>query len=251
MAKKAKPALAKASGASKASKSAALKAAPSKSAKTAKLTKVPATKKTVPKTTSSKFESGKSEKVGIPLRKSSPKKMEKVTVETASKMGKTAVIAKSTGAKAVESTAAKSLDASEATGDQGRQGLRVVEAVPTKAKAAAVAPERVETATVEEAETDKAATDKADKKGKKSSKDEIKVDRNGNLEAQWSLLHDRSKGIKPAPYQMSDNYEARTPLFHKVLGWGYVLSSQNNRLEVLFKDGIKVLIANYKGVERP
>jgi hypothetical protein len=35
-------------------------------------------------------------------------------------------------------------------------------------------------------------------------------------------------------------------LMHKVLGWGFVLSNLNDRLEVLFKDGIKVLISNYK-----
>jgi hypothetical protein len=75
---------------------------------------------------------------------------------------------------------------------------------------------------------------------------ELKIDRTGNLEGQWRLLHERSKAIKPVNYKMSENYEARTALLHKVLGWGYVLTSQNNRLEVLFKDGIKILIANYK-----
>ena len=72
------------------------------------------------------------------------------------------------------------------------------------------------------------------------------IDRTGNIGAQWTSLYERSKAVKPVPYKMSENYEAKTPILHKVLGWGYVLSSQNNRLEVLFQDGIKVLIANYK-----
>jgi hypothetical protein len=92
------------------------------------------------------------------------------------------------------------------------------------------------------------AAEGADKAVEKKTKrrDELKIDRNGNLEQQWRNLFERSKNLKPIPYKMSENYEARTALQHKVLGWGYVLTSQNNRLEVLFKDGIKILIANYK-----
>jgi hypothetical protein len=86
-----------------------------------------------------------------------------------------------------------------------------------------------------------------EKSEKKKKKDDFKIDRSGNLETQWKLIFDKSKALKPVPYKMSDNYEARTAIMHKVLGWGYVLTSQNNRLEVLFKDGIKFLIANYKG----
>ena len=89
-------------------------------------------------------------------------------------------------------------------------------------------------------------TGPTEKSEKKRKRDEVKFDRGGDIEGQWQVLFDKAKGIKPLPYKMSDNFEARTPLLHKVLGWGYVLSSQNNRLEVLFKDGVKVLIANYK-----
>jgi len=45
---------------------------------------------------------------------------------------------------------------------------------------------------------------------------------------------------------MSDVFEALKPINHKVLGWGFVLTNENNRLEVLFENGIKVLISNYK-----
>jgi hypothetical protein len=90
------------------------------------------------------------------------------------------------------------------------------------------------------------ATEGSEKSEKKRRKDELKIDRNGDLTQQWQTLFDKAKGVKPVAYKMSENYDARTALLHKVLGWGYVISSQNNRLEVLFKDGLKILIANYK-----
>lgn len=100
-------------------------------------------------------------------------------------------------------------------------------------------------APAEPVEVEKAATRVTSEK-RTRRRDEVRIDRSGNLEEQWRAIYEKTKGIKPVPYKMSDNYEARTPLMHKVLGWGYVLSSQNDRLEVLFKDGIKILIANYK-----
>ncbi|MBK7890465.1 MAG: hypothetical protein IPJ84_06345 [Bdellovibrionales bacterium] len=81
---------------------------------------------------------------------------------------------------------------------------------------------------------------------KKKKKDDLKIDRSGDLEAQWSSLKEKSKAIKPVPYKMTERYEARGPIQHKVLGWGYILTNQNDRLEVLFQDGIKFLISNYK-----
>lgn len=54
-----------------------------------------------------------------------------------------------------------------------------------------------------------------------------------------------SKVLKAKNYKMSEVFEARTPIQHKVLGWGYVLSSENNRIQVLFKDGVKTLITSY------
>ena len=32
----------------------------------------------------------------------------------------------------------------------------------------------------------------------------------------------------------------------KVLGWGFILKNDNDRLEVLFETGIRMLISNYK-----
>lgn len=62
----------------------------------------------------------------------------------------------------------------------------------------------------------------------------------------WSELQSKHGSEKTVPYQMTGTYEANTPIQHKVLGWGYVLSVQNDRLEVLFETGTKMLISNYK-----
>lgn len=65
-------------------------------------------------------------------------------------------------------------------------------------------------------------------------------------ESKWLELRDKNKNIKPLPYRMSEVFLEKTPIEHKVLGWGFVLSVVNDRLEVLFRSGIKHLISNYK-----
>lgn len=61
----------------------------------------------------------------------------------------------------------------------------------------------------------------------------------------WENVYKIAKGMKAKNYKMSDAFEAKTPILHKVLGWGFIMSSENNRIQVLFKDGIKTLITNY------
>jgi hypothetical protein len=157
-------------------------------------------------------------------------------------------------AKAGLGAATKEAKAKLATGKASTQGsplaaidsnlteedLRFASEVEADVEAESGGPTAIAADEIEATEPD----DKAEKKAKK--RDEIKIDRTGNLENQWKTIFERSKAVKPVAYKMSENYEARTALMHKVLGWGYVLTSQNNRLEVLFKDGIKFLIANYK-----
>lgn len=86
---------------------------------------------------------------------------------------------------------------------------------------------------------------KVEKPGKLKA---IKVER-GNLsdeKAKWQELYKRYGKEKASPYKMSDSFEASRPLLHKVLGWGFILTNEDNRLEVLFENGIKMLISNYK-----
>ncbi len=89
------------------------------------------------------------------------------------------------------------------------------------------------------------AAEKAEKTGKFKP---IKVER-GNLadeKAKWQELFKRYGSEKAVSYKMSENFEAMKPISHKILGWGFVLTNENNRLEILFENGIKVLICNYK-----
>jgi hypothetical protein len=85
----------------------------------------------------------------------------------------------------------------------------------------------------------------------KSKGKRISVDINPNeaasaLSAKWITLYKKSEQIEAKPYNMKAVFEEKTAIMHKVLGWGYILANRNDRLEVLFKDGIKYLISNYK-----
>lgn len=68
----------------------------------------------------------------------------------------------------------------------------------------------------------------------------------GPLAQKWTALFKKSDAIESKPYNMKAIYNEKTAIVHKVLGWGYILANRNDRLEVLFKDGIKYLISNYK-----
>lgn len=66
------------------------------------------------------------------------------------------------------------------------------------------------------------------------------------LAQKWGTLYKKAEQIEAKPYNMKAVFEEKTAITHKVLGWGYILANRNDRLEVLFKDGIKYLISNYK-----
>jgi hypothetical protein len=90
---------------------------------------------------------------------------------------------------------------------------------------------------------------KAPKESKRGRK--ISIDINPNeaasaLVGKWSILFKKAEQIDAKPYNMRAVFEEKTAITHKVLGWGYILANRNDRLEVLFKDGIKYLISNYK-----
>lgn len=76
----------------------------------------------------------------------------------------------------------------------------------------------------------------------------IKIDKTGLTEEQikWHELHEKLKGVKALPYSISGQYEAKTPISHKIFGWGFILSNEYDRLEVLFEDAKRMLISNRK-----
>jgi hypothetical protein len=82
-------------------------------------------------------------------------------------------------------------------------------------------------------------------KTKKAAEAEL---RTMKIAAKWQQLYAQSQDsdVKAETYNMKKNYTSQTPINHKVLGWGFILDNKNNRLEVLFKDGVRFLISNYK-----
>ncbi len=72
------------------------------------------------------------------------------------------------------------------------------------------------------------------------------IDRNGDMSEIWQKFYETHKNEKPKPYNMRETFEAKSALQHVKLGWGFILSNINDRLEVLFKEGIKIQISNYK-----
>jgi hypothetical protein len=66
------------------------------------------------------------------------------------------------------------------------------------------------------------------------------------LTTKWQSYQNKARSIKTTPYNMKNQYEKSAGIQHKTLGWGYIIDNRNGRLEVLFQDGIKYLISNYK-----
>lgn len=95
---------------------------------------------------------------------------------------------------------------------------------------------------VEKVKTEKIKKVLEPKKPKLTKLEKAEIDQN----AKWADLFEKFKAVKPVDYNMRDVFESNQPLMHKILGWGWILSSENDRLEVLFKDGKKILISNYK-----
>lgn len=62
----------------------------------------------------------------------------------------------------------------------------------------------------------------------------------------WRELREKFSKEKAPAYNMASQFEPDQPLEHKVLGWGYILTNNNDRLEVLFETGVKILISNYR-----
>lgn len=66
------------------------------------------------------------------------------------------------------------------------------------------------------------------------------------LALKWEALFAKAAQIPSESYSMRKTFESQTGLKHKTLGWGFIIDNKNDRLEVLFKDGIRYLISNYK-----
>lgn len=76
----------------------------------------------------------------------------------------------------------------------------------------------------------------------------IRLDKTGLSEDQikWHEMKEKYRNEKPQNYSISGTFEAKKPIEHKTFGWGYVMSNEYDRLDVLFADGRRVLISNRK-----
>lgn len=81
---------------------------------------------------------------------------------------------------------------------------------------------------------------------KMSKRQEEALEKISQMSLKWSALYKKSKNLEALPYNMRHSYEPKTAIVHKILGWGFILNNKNDRLEVLFKDGVKTLISNYR-----
>jgi hypothetical protein len=158
---------------------------------------------------------------------------------------------------AVKSTAAKSAapakaKKAEAPKKEAKAPKAAKVEVVVEAKAAKAAPE-VEAKPAKAPKAPKVAkvpmtlAEKEAAKAKRAEEAKAKADRAtlSEEEKKWSEFHEKHKSDKAQSYDMKATFEANKPLQHKILGWGWIMSNDNDRLEVLFKDGKKTLISNY------
>ncbi len=117
----------------------------------------------------------------------------------------------------------------------------------TKAKVSKVVDESPE-AMMETPSTLVSAAEKEPAKKKRMTKKQLadQTERS-ELTEKWAKLKDIDHEAKAQKYKMSDVYEPNTPVEHPVFGWGFILSLNENKLEVLFESGIKMLVSNFKG----
>jgi len=97
----------------------------------------------------------------------------------------------------------------------------------------------------------KPSVDKAKVKDREKGKiNEVKTESTSDTpinshSAKWLQLYKKYGNLEAAEYDMTRQFEERKPIQHPRLGWGFILSIVNDRLEVLFQEGIKTLISNY------
>ena len=179
---------------------------------------------------------------------------------------KTAVKKKSSAVKAKLTKPIKTVKATRAMAKQIKSSGKPIKAVfekPAKRMKPALMTKKGKTAEeslAEKPEAVKAKTvvsimeadpliDENEKVEKINKVKPVKVDR-GNAadeKIKWAELFKKYGKEKAFAYKMTEIFSTLVPLQHKVLGWGFILTNENDRLEVLFETGIRMLISNYKG----
>lgn len=200
--------------------------------------------------------------LGWDMAKKSTKKMAKVDTKKSTK--KTVVAAKK-GAEVKKSTAKVSASLSKSASkkkitDRPKPAAKSV-AKPTTPKAkpsvvakaaAKVQPIQAEKMKVEVPAPEKpklkilsgkkAGTSKKAKSAKGASETELTLSSNNT---KWLQLYKKYGNLEATNYDMTKTFEEKKPIQHPKLGWGFIVTIQNDRLEVLFQEGTKTLISNY------
>lgn len=191
-------------------------------------------KKTAPKKKAATVKTDKSAK----LKKAKPVKVAKVSKPAAKIKEKSAVkpLKTSSASEITRKSAAKKVEKPKASAPL-KKSLPPEATIDTKKKLNVVSMVEADVAAEEPQKVEKISKVKP-----------VKVER-GNLadeKAKWAELYKKYGKEKAMGYKMTEVYPNLVPLQHKVLGWGFILTNDNDRLEVLFENGIRMLISNYK-----
>ena len=170
-------------------------------------------------------------------KKKGPKKkaVKKVTKKATKKVAKK-VAKKVTAQKAAKKVSKKTSKKTKASKDLAKKATKSVKTAQSKGvlkPAKAVEPNKASVTP----------------KPQKMTKAQLKAYNDQQaLAKKWTQLQIKSKNRKQKTkkYSMKEKFEAKTPIHHPVLGWGFILNNVNDRLEVLFESGVKHLISNYK-----
>ena len=60
----------------------------------------------------------------------------------------------------------------------------------------------------------------------------------------WAMFNDKIGTDAIIPYKMSNTFEIQTAIDHVKFGVGYIKSSNNKKIEVVFEDAIRLLVHN-------
>jgi len=173
-------------------------------------------------------------------------KVSKVAKEIVKQVSK--AVAKNSPKEKVSKTAVKEVAVKEKVSKK-EQTAEKPALMTKKGKADSKEPKDQGELLIEKAREEMAKINADAKQAEKASKVKpIKIERGNSADekAKWQELNKRHGKEKAQVYKMTEVFEAMKPIQHKVLGWGFVLTNENNRLEVLFENGIKMLISNYK-----
>jgi len=168
--------------------------------------------------------------------------------ESSSKAAKPAAKAKTSGTKSNSRPASVTKETKTKAKAQGELKLGILQKSPASGssskKSTSNRSNESSPSTGVEATGRKSASSNA-AEGVAPKKSESSASSGGSDYAKWQSYYKKYGNLPARDYDMSQKYEARTPIMHRSLGWGFILSIENDRLQVLFAEGIKLLISNY------